>query len=117
MKVPYAFSAADAPARDDRFKRDDRHMGHDTTKRPSVQGDLKNLFGLFCWFVKHRLHIWAAAGSRQRVEVFPAIRMPEECCPISRIDSGCSVKNPFGSFFKMDSVFSECERLLRIRSG
>ena len=41
-----------------------------TEKRPVV-----------CWFVKHRLHINPVAGSRQRVEIFSAIRMPKKYYP------------------------------------
>ena len=53
---------------------------------------MKSIFeqmgGTYCWFVKHRLHIYPVAGSRQRVEIFSAIRMPKKYYPtLTRLPS------------------------------
>ena len=46
-----------------------------------------------CWFVKHRLHFFPVAGSRQRVEIFSAIRMPKKYYPtLTRHQVICSCK-------------------------
>ena len=46
-----------------------------------VNGEKAKPGSKLCLFVKHRLHFSPVAGSRQRVEIFSAIRMPEKYYP------------------------------------